>query len=162
MITLHRVSESAEPEMLTMARVLMAEYAAMPHTALRWPRATADIAALPYPFQPPHGVLLVATDGAVPVGCGALASFDALAIAEIKRVYVRPAARGRRIGDTIMHALLAEAATLGYSRVRLDTAPELFAAQALYLRLGFTQIPQYRAGMLPGDPCFEFRLRDDR
>jgi putative acetyltransferase len=158
MITLRRVSGTAEPALLATVRVLMGEYAAMPHTVLRWTSAAADIAALPYPFQPPHGALFVAMAHEEPIGCGALAGFDAPTIAEIKRVYVRPAARGRGAGDTLMRALLHEATTLGYSRVRLDTAPELYAARALYAQLGFTTIPQYRDGMLPDDPCYEVTL----
>lgn len=159
MMQLHRVSGTGETALLAAARVLMGEYAAMPHTAVRWTTAATDIAALPHPFLPPGGVLLVATDGDEPVGCGALTVFDAPQIAEIKRVYVRPSARGRGAGDAIMRALLGEASRLGYARVRLDTAPELLAAQALYQRLGFEPIPQYRHGMLPHDPCFERDLR---
>lgn len=155
MIQLHRVPASAESALVEMARTLVSEYAAMPHTAVRWPNAAADIARLPEPFLPPAGMLLVGTDGDAPVGCGALLAFDPPQVAEIKRVYVRPVARGRGVGETIMRALLAEAARLGFERARLDTAPELLAAQELYRRLGFVPIPHYRDTQLPGDLCFE-------
>lgn len=136
------------------ARELVAEYAALPHAAPRWPTAAAEIAALPAPYVPPAGALLVATLDDMPVGCGALLALEPT-IAEIKRVYVRPAARGRGVGEAITRALVARAAALGATRVRLDTAPELTAAQALYERLGFVRIPRYRTGLLPDAVCYE-------
>jgi ribosomal protein S18 acetylase RimI-like enzyme len=54
--------------------------------------------------------------------------------------------------------LLARARALGFGRLRLDTAPELLEAQALYRRFGFAPIPQYRSGLLPDALCFEVDL----
>ncbi len=158
MIELCTVPASGDSVLLAMARELVGEYAVMPHTIPRWPKAAADIAALPQPFVAPRGLLLVAKSGSEPVGCGALLAYDPPVIAEIKRVYVRPSARGQGAGELIMRALLSEASTRGFTRVRLDTAPELLAAQALYLRLGFVPIPQYGSTQLPGDVCFECDL----
>ncbi|MBC7843502.1 MAG: GNAT family N-acetyltransferase [Gemmatimonadaceae bacterium] len=166
MIELFAVPADDDGALLAMARELVGEYAVMPHTVPRWPDAAANIAALPQPFVPPRGALLVARNGDDAVGCGALLAYEPPHIAEIKRVYVRPSARGQGVGEVIMRALLSEAAARGFSRVRLDTAPELLAAQALYLRLGFEPIPQYRNTQLPGDVCFECDLtayaRSDR
>ena len=158
MIELFAVPASGDTTLLAMARELVGEYAVMPHTLPRWLTAAADLAALPQPFVAPRGVLLVAKQGDEAVGCGALLAYDPPVIAEIKRVYVRPSARGQGAGELIMRALLAEASARGFTRVRLDTAPELLAAQALYLRLGFVPIPQYRSEQLPGDVCFECDL----
>lgn len=158
MIELCTVPASGDSVLLAMARELVGEYAVMPHTIPRWPKAAADIAALPQPFVAPRGLLLVAKSGDEPVGCGALLAYDPPVIAEIKRVYVRPSARGQGVGELIMRALLREASTRGFIRVRLDTAPELLAAQALYVRLGFVPIPQYGSAQLPGDVCFECDL----
>ena len=155
------VAES--PPLLDIARVLMSEYAAMPHTTGRWLNPDADIAALPAPYLPPAGVLLIALadedlnspsiDAAL--GCGALISQEPPAVAQIRRVYVRPHARRRGVGEAITRELISWAATLGFERVRLDTAPELLAARALYERLGFYPIPHYRTGLLPDSLCFE-------
>jgi GNAT superfamily N-acetyltransferase len=150
--------------LLDIARVLMTEYAALPHTEGRWLTAAADIAALPAPYVPPGGVLLVALGGEhlnspsldTALGCGALIiSQGSRAVAEIKRVYVRPNARRRGIGEAITRELISWADTLGFERVRLDTAPELLAARALYAQLGFYPISHYRAGLLPDALCFE-------
>ena len=129
--------------LLEVARMLMAEYAAMPHITGRWLTIDADLAALPAPFVPPLGALLVAVEDGQPLACGALSPLEPPAIAELKRVYVRPSARGRGVGEAMTRALMDRARGAGYSRVRLDTAPELTAALALYRRLGFHEIAPY-------------------
>lgn len=150
-----RVSALADAAVIEWARQLMREYAGLPHTRGRWPTADAEIAALPHPYLPPHGTLLLAVEGPDVLGCGALLALGLPGYAEIKRVYVRPAARGRGIGEVITRGLLDEAERLAFRTVRLDTAPELLAAQALYRRLGFVPIPHYREGLLPDALCFE-------
>lgn len=154
-----RVTEQSDPPLVELARTLVREYAALPHTAGRWPTADTEIAALPRPYLYPRGVLLVSVDGDDAWGCGALLALDTPGHAEIKRVYVRPAARGRGVGEAITRGLLAEAQELGFTTVRLDTAPELTAAQALYRRLGFVPIPHYRKGLLADALCFERAVR---
>jgi len=134
----------------------------MPHTNGRWVNAEADIAALPAPYVLPSGVLLIALEDErlnpppeMALGCGALIAHEPPSIAQIRRVYVRPGARRRGIGEAITRELISWADTLGFERVRLDTAPELLAARALYEQLGFYPIPHYRAGLLPDALCFE-------
>jgi putative acetyltransferase len=145
----------------------MTEYAALPHTTGRWPTVAVDIAALPAPYVLPAGVLLIALADErsepppeMALGCGALIAQEPPAVAEIKRVYVRPHARRRGIGEAITRELISWADTLGFERVRLDTAPELLAARALYTQLGFYSIPHYRAGLLPDALCFERAVRN--
>lgn len=135
-------------------RQLMTEYAALPHTAGRWLTMEADLLRLPQPFVPPTGRLLIATVDGHEVGCGALMMLEP-EVAEIKRMYVRPSARGRGIGATLLRALIAEAGAMGAVRLRLDTAPELSAALDLYRQFGFTPIAPYRAGLLADALCFE-------
>ena len=152
------VPGTGAPELVAVARTLMGEYAAMPHTVRRWLNPAADIAALPNPYVLPHGVLLLARDGLEFLGSGALRVLEP-AIGEIKRVYVRPSARGRGVGEAITNHLLDHAMQLGFDRVRLDTAPELIAARKLYLRLGFVPIPRYSPDQIPDTVCFELRIR---
>jgi putative acetyltransferase len=86
-------------------------------------------------------VFLVARDDAgTPVGCGGLRQLDAETY-EIKRMYVRPAARGRGVGAAILRALEAEAAALGASRLLLETGPRQPEALALYERAGYRRVP---------------------
>lgn len=142
---------------LESARELMREYAALPHAISRWTTAADDINALPGPFAPPGGLLLVAEDDAGPHGCGAIRLMaDHPGAAEIKRVYVRERARGRGIGELLMRALMSHALQVSCNRVLLDTAPELAAARALYHRLGFRPIPLYSTSLAPDVICYEW------
>ena len=86
-------------------------------------------------------VFLVARDDdGLLVGCGALRRIDAEAF-EIKRMYVRPAARGRGVGAEILRALEAEAVALGAGRLCLETGPRQPEALALYERAGYRRVP---------------------
>jgi len=98
--------------------------------------------AAPAEFEPPAGVLLVAYDAEDPVACGAVRVIAA-GVAEIKRMYVAPSARGRGLGRTLLGALEAAAVDLGCDRARLDTAAFLTEAVALYRSAGYTDIADY-------------------
>ncbi|GAB4584912.1 GNAT family N-acetyltransferase [Nocardia sp. IFM 10818] len=90
----------------------------------------------------PRGRLLVAFAGNEPVGVGALEPIDA-AVAEIKRMYVRPAARGAGIARALLDRLVRDAAALGFETARLETATFMTEAQSLYLSMGFVDIPLF-------------------
>ena len=91
---------------------------------------------------PPLGVFyLVRLDGAL-AGMGGLRRLRD-GVAELKRVYVRPARRGARLGAAIVECLLADARAFGYRAVWLDTAPFMTSAHRLYEAAGFTDCPPY-------------------
>ena len=95
---------------------------------------------------PPDGVFyLVEIDGE-PIAMGGLRRSEP-GIAELKRVYVRPAGRGRRLGEAITRRLVEDARRFGYRSVRLDTLPFMHTAQALYESLGFVDCPPYTIEM---------------
>jgi putative acetyltransferase len=151
------ITDATDAASLDEVRVLMREYASMPHAVTRWSTADADIRALPGPFAAP-GLLLLATDAEGAQGCGGVRLIAELpGAAEIKRVYVRSRARGRGIGEALMRALMAHAVAQGCTRVVLDTAPDLAAARSLYARLGFGPIPAYSTTLAPDVICFEWR-----
>jgi ribosomal protein S18 acetylase RimI-like enzyme len=102
----------------------------------------AEIEGLPGSYAPPGGEMIVARDsaGSGLVGCVALRPVPGTPdMCEMKRLYVRPAARGTGLGRTLALAAMDEGRRLGYRRMFLDTLPSLTAAQALYRSLGFRQ-----------------------
>ena len=152
MITVH---SAITADQIDVARELIPEYAALPHVAGRWLDAEREIAELPGAYAPPRGVILLASQDGKVLGCGCLRPFDEPGACEMKRLYVRPDARRRGVGEILIRALVDEANALGYFTMKLDTAPELTTAQSLYHRLGFTRIPHYHDRLLPDDVCFQ-------
>ena len=70
-------------------------------------------------------------------------------VAEMKRVYVRDAAKGQGLGRALVERLIADARRFGYARILLDTMPTLTTAIGLYERLGFVHIPPYPEVEMP-------------
>ncbi len=89
-------------------------------------------------FQP-HVMFFIARLDGQPVGCGGVAFDDGEGLAEVKRMYVRPAARGRDVARTILSRLEDEARARGVRRLVLETGDVRHAAMRLYERNGFTR-----------------------
>jgi GNAT superfamily N-acetyltransferase len=101
--------------------------------------------ATPADFAPPHGTFLVGFDDeGAPVCAGGVKRLDDDA-AEIKRMYVVPAARGRGLARVLLGALEDAASRLGYGTVRLDTGPLQPNAQRLYESAGYRAIGNFNA-----------------
>lgn len=110
------------------------------------------VATLPSPYVAPDGDLWVAWSGETALGCLALHALSP-EIAELKRMYVRPEARGRGVARRLSEHAIAAAAKWGYAMVRLGTLPSMREAQHLYESLGFRRIAAYRVEEL-GDTWF--------
>ena len=94
-------------------------------------------------FRPPGGTFLVGFDDeGRPVAGGGVKRLGP-GVAEIKRMYVLPDARGRGIARELLVALEDAARDLGYERVRLDTGAKQPHAEALYRSAGYADIPDY-------------------
>ena len=137
--------------------VLLEEYAASLSFDLGFQGFAAELEGLPAPYAPPGGARLLAYVDDDPGGCVALRGFAA-ETGELKRLYVRPAHRGLGLGRRLAETAIVVAQELGYTRVRLDTTPEMAAAQRLYRSLGFREIDAYRPNPVSGTRYFELEL----
>jgi GNAT superfamily N-acetyltransferase len=104
------------------------------------PDRTSTVA--PEEMAPPDGVFVVLYENGEAVAGGGLRRL-ADGVAEIKRMFVLPTARGRGHGRRVLDALEGAAVELGYRRLRLDTAQSMTTAMALYRSAGYRDIPDY-------------------
>jgi ribosomal protein S18 acetylase RimI-like enzyme len=123
--------------------MLLSRYVAALPFSLAYQGFAAELTSLPAPYLPPNGCLLLARDAVAGLGTVGLKRWDD-GIAEIKRLYVVPEARGRGLGRLLLTRVIAEAQAKHYVRVRLDSdARSMAPAIALYRSLGFVEIPPY-------------------
>ncbi len=95
----------------------------------------------PAEFAPPGGLFLVAYAGGAAAGCGGWRAHGSEA--EIKRMYVMPAARGRGLARRLLAELERTARAAGHHRVILETGRQQPEAVALYRSAGYADIPAY-------------------
>jgi putative acetyltransferase len=144
-----RISQAESPAEIAAVRDLLREYQALLGVDLCFQGFESEVRGLPGGYAPPDGRLLLATADGEPVGCVALRAAGPPRC-EMKRLFVRPAARGLGAGRALVALVLAEARAIGYTEVVLDTLPSMVEAQRLYEELGFRDILPYRPNPVPG------------
>lgn len=125
------------------------EYVSSPTVSLDFQEYEAEFADLPGKYAAPEGRLLLVQEAGAVLGCAALRRIDE-STCEMKRVYVRPGARGRNLGRLLVDAILREAKLAGYARICLDVLPEFTAAQQLYEAMGFVPAEPVSFNPVPG------------
>jgi len=128
-------------------RTLLREYERWTGTDLCFQDFAREMEELPGDYVAPGGVLLVARVQGRIVGCVAAHRWSE-GVCEMKRLFVREEARGSGCW----------ARDAGYRRMLLDTLPVMEGAQRLYARLGFREVPAYRANPVPGARFLELDL----
>ncbi|WP_328678281.1 GNAT family N-acetyltransferase [Streptomyces sp. NBC_00322] len=94
---------------------------------------------------PPTGQFVVGRYDGKAAACGGILMLDAER-AELTRVYLRPAFRGKGGAGLLMELLEAQARVLGARRMVLNTRLDLVEARGLYVRQGYGEIPAYCTG----------------
>jgi putative acetyltransferase len=152
-LPLIQLGHAASPADFEAVREIFREYAAGLGVDLCFQSFDEELAGLPGEYAPPRGALLLASvDGAL-AGCCALRPLDTADYpnaAEMKRLYVRKAFRGFGLGRQLAEAVLDAARQAGYASVLLDTLDDMEAARALYVDLGFEDIPPYYHNPIAG------------
>ncbi len=151
-------TQAASPAQIAQVRDLFLDYAKSLGFSLCFQNFDQELATLPGHYAPPKGRLLLAEYEGQLAGCVALRELAA-AICEMKRLYLRPAFRGKGLGRAVAEHLIAEARKIGYTHMRLDTVePVMQDAVAMYRRLGFREIPPYRENPIAGALYMELTL----
>ena len=154
------ITEATSDRDIETARELFRAYAASLPFSLDFQDFATELAGLPAPYTPPAGCLLIARNKDRAIGIVGLKPLLP-GIAEIKRLYVAPEARGAGLGRSLAERALAQAKAKGYERVRLDTHRlSMTAAIALYRTLGFVEIAPYGPNPDGQFAFFENRLSE--
>jgi putative acetyltransferase len=152
------VVQAESPAQIAQARELFLEYAQSLGFSLCFQNFDQELASLPGDYAPPEGRLLLATYEGQLAGCVALHKIEG-GICEMKRLYLRPQFRGKRLGRALADRIIAEARQIGYQRMRLDTVePVMKDAVAMYRKIGFKEVPPYRANPITGALYMELQL----
>lgn len=144
-----RLVEATGAAEVAVVRELFAEYARLVDEPCCFADFERELASLPGAYR-----LFLADEAA---GCVAVRFLDR-ETAEMKRLYVRAAHRGKGLGRALAEAAIGAARDAGCARIVLDTLPKMHEAQALYGLLGFKRIEPYLREPTPGAICFELRL----
>jgi putative acetyltransferase len=151
------IDVSVGPEM-NEVRDLFMEYAASLNFSLCFQNFDVEVSRLPGEYASPLGRIILCRVNGQTAGCIAVKPLSE-GICEMKRLFVRPAFRGRKLGRRLALHLIQEAKVIGYHSMRLDTiAGTMEGAIALYRSLGFEEIPPYYDNPIPNAVYLELKL----
>lgn len=124
---------------------------------LRFQHFSEELTSLREMYGPPDGAAFILRDEDTPFGCIAVRKLEP-GVAEIKRMFVKAAWRGKGYGKLLLDLSLKASLQLGYQKVRLDTLDYMHAAIHAYRQAGFREIPPYRHNPFPNAIFMEKEL----
>ncbi len=154
-----RIIHAITDEQIQQARALFEEYAAGLGISLCFQNFEGELARLPGDYEQPGGRLLLAEEDDQFVGCIALRKIGTQ-VCEMKRLFLRPAYRGKGRGRVLVESIIEEARQIGYTHMRLDTLPgRMDKAIELYRSIGFQEILPYYDNPVEGATFMELDLQ---
>ncbi len=137
------IIQAESNEQIEQAQKLFREYEAWFGLNLCFQNFDEEVANLPGKYALPEGRLFLAFADKQLAGCVALRKLEK-DVCEMKRLFVRDNFRGRKIGNSLLTKLFAEARIAGYRKMRLDTyPPKMGKAVKLYESYNFREISPY-------------------
>lgn len=106
---------------------------------------------------PPNGVFYLLEIGSEIAGMGGMRKVRE-GVGELKRFYVRPAFRGRKLGEVMLQRIVEDAREFGYETLLLDSAPFMHSAHRLYEKAGFQNCAAYPEVEVPASLHLEWRF----
>jgi carbonic anhydrase len=152
------IREALFPADAAPLRALIEEYVRWLDLDLSYQGFDEEMAQLDRRYSPPDGLFLMAFVNGEAAGCVGLKRMAEAGTAEVKRLYVRPAHRGLRIGEQLVAGLKGRAVQMGFGRMLLDAVPQTLHAQRLYVAMGFREIAPYYPTPVAGTRFYELRL----
>ena len=140
---------AAELSEMDEVRQLFREYQTELDVDLCFQSFEEELESLPGKYAPPEGQLLLGFVDGIVQGCVAFRRLDA-GVCEMKRLFVRPAARSVGLGRELVAEILSQAKSAGYESMVLDTLDRLHSARLLYERAAFVEVPAYYENPLEG------------
>ena len=153
----HEIISATSGAEVAAVRELLVEYAASLDLNLTLQHFDVELASLPGSYAAPRGALLLARVDGAAAGCIGLRPFSESA-GELKRLYLRPAFRGRGLAHSLVSAAIAAAKRIGYGALVLDSHESMQTAMALYESFGFQRTEPYWSSPLPNIQYFRLSL----
>lgn len=136
---------------------LFRQYAKSLNIDLSFQDFANELKTISVQYNKPKGALILAYKGDSAIACVAVRELEN-DIAELKRMFVQSQYRKYKIGRTLLELSINSTKELNYSKIRLDTLPDMTAAQNLYREFGFYEISSYRFNTVKGTVYMEKKL----
>jgi ribosomal protein S18 acetylase RimI-like enzyme len=138
-------------------RTLFVEYQTWLGISLCFQNFDQELERLQQIYAPPQGFALVAYHNHLAVGCIALKPLET-GVAELKRLFVKPEARGLGIGSVLVRTVINMAPARNYRAIRLDSLSHLTQALSIYRSVGFYETTRYNDNPLKDVVFMELKL----